>query len=44
MKPKHPVYPCVNFQLKAYDFAVLESFQSFLYRAADSLDLDVAEW
>lgn len=30
--------------MTGYDFAVLESFQRFLHRTADSLDLDVSEW
>ncbi|XP_031624189.1 uncharacterized protein LOC116341336 [Contarinia nasturtii] len=43
LKPKHPIYPCVNFQITGYDFAVLESFHRFLYRTADSYDFDVSE-
>lgn len=42
--PKYPVYPCVNFQVKGYDFAILESYQRFLHRTADSLDLDILDW
>lgn len=43
MKPKHPVYPCVNIQIKGYDFPILESYQRFLHRTAESLDLDVTD-
>lgn len=43
MKPKHPVYACVNIQIKGYDFPVLESYQRFLHRTAQSLDLDVTD-
>lgn len=44
LTPKYPVYPCVNLQVKGYDFAILESYQRFLHRTADSLDLDILDW
>lgn len=43
MKPKYPVHACVNIQIKGYDFPVLESYQRFLHRTAQSLDLDVTD-
>lgn len=43
MKPKYPVYACVNIQIKGYDFPVLEAYQRFLHRTAQSLDLDVTD-
>lgn len=43
MIPKYPVYACVNIQIKGYDFPVLESYQRFLHRTAQSLDLDVTD-
>lgn len=44
MQPKYPVYKCINLQIKGFDFAILESYQRFLHRTADSLDLDVSDW
>lgn len=44
LKPKHPIYPCINIQIKGYDFAVLETYQRYLHRIANNFDLDVSEW
>lgn len=43
MKPKYPIYDTFNFQMKGYDFPILESYQKFVHSVADSMDLDVAE-
>lgn len=43
MKPKYPVYETINIQIKGYDFSILESYQKFIHRMADSMDLDIAD-
>lgn len=44
MKPKFPQYETLNFQIRGYDFPVLESYQKYLHNFAESLELDVSEW
>lgn len=43
LKPKVPVYEALNFQIKGYDFSILEKYQSFLHRTAEKMSLDVED-
>lgn len=43
LKPKYPTYDCLNFKITGYDFTVLESYQRFMHKFAEALDLDVSE-
>lgn len=43
LKPKFPTYPLVNFQIRGYDFPVVEKYQRFLHNMAESMDMDVVE-
>lgn len=43
MKPKYPVYESINIQIKGYEFAILESYQRFIHRIAESMDLDISD-
>jgi len=40
-KPKYPLCPAVNVQIRSYDFAVLENCGKHLHAILDRLDLDV---
>lgn len=44
MKPKTPVYDTINVQIKGYDFALVESYQSLVHHIAKCMELDVEEW
>lgn len=44
LKPKYPVYDTINVKITGYDFPILESYQRFVHRIANSLNLDVSEW
>lgn len=43
LKPKYPTYDCLNFKLTGYDFPVLESYQRYIHKIAEALELDVSE-
>lgn len=43
LKPKYPIYETINIQVKGYDYAVLENYQKFLHRIAESMDLEIAD-
>uniref|UniRef100_A0A0K8TT15 Putative mitochondrial ribosomal protein l48 isoform a n=1 Tax=Tabanus bromius TaxID=304241 RepID=A0A0K8TT15_TABBR len=43
LKPKYPEYEAVDFQIKGYDYPILESYQKFLHGVAEYMDLDVSE-
>lgn len=43
MKPKYPEYSALNFQIKGYDFPVLESYQKYLHRVAEYIDCEVED-
>ncbi|XP_054009627.1 39S ribosomal protein L48, mitochondrial [Hylaeus anthracinus] len=40
-RPGPPLYPTLNIQLRGYVFPLLESYQSYIYKVADILDIDV---
>ncbi|XP_011175527.1 uncharacterized protein LOC105207654 [Solenopsis invicta] len=40
-KSKFPLLPVVNVQITGYDYPVLESYQSFVHKLADILQIDV---
>ncbi|KAF7996230.1 hypothetical protein HCN44_001862 [Aphidius gifuensis] len=41
MKPKIPLYPTINIQVKGYNFPVLEQFQKLVHQLAENMDIDV---
>lgn len=41
MKPKIPLYPTINIQVKGYDYPVLEQFQKLVHQLAENMDIDV---
>ncbi|KAG8256148.1 39S ribosomal protein L48, mitochondrial [Homalodisca vitripennis] len=43
LKPEIPEYGPVNIQMKGYDFALLESYQSFVHRIAKTMEIEVEE-
>uniref|UniRef100_A0A1B6LJ98 Small ribosomal subunit protein uS10 domain-containing protein n=1 Tax=Graphocephala atropunctata TaxID=36148 RepID=A0A1B6LJ98_9HEMI len=43
LKPEVPEYEVVNVQIKGYDYAILESFQSFVHRTAKTMEIEVEE-
>ncbi|CRK96968.1 CLUMA_CG010298, isoform A [Clunio marinus] len=43
MKPPYPSYDVVNFRITGYDFPILESYQRFVHKIAEQLDLDVSD-
>ncbi|VVD04607.1 uncharacterized protein LOC126971705 [Leptidea sinapis] len=43
MEPDEPVYDCLNFQLKGYDFTLLENCQSEIHRYAEAMGIQVDE-
>ncbi|XP_055386085.1 39S ribosomal protein L48, mitochondrial [Condylostylus longicornis] len=43
LKSKYPQYECLNFQVKGYDYPILESYQKFLHNVAEYLEMDVSE-
>ncbi|XP_070498812.1 large ribosomal subunit protein mL48 [Chironomus tepperi] len=43
MKPKYPTYDVINVKITGYDYPILESYQRFVHRIAESLDFDVSE-
>ncbi|XP_075233545.1 mitochondrial ribosomal protein L48 [Lycorma delicatula] len=43
MRPKVPVYEVINVQIKGYDFALVESYQSLVHNIAKTMELDVAD-
>lgn len=44
LKPPIPIYEELTVQIKGYDFAVLENFQSCIHKIAMILDINVDEW
>ncbi|XP_021939637.1 39S ribosomal protein L48, mitochondrial isoform X2 [Zootermopsis nevadensis] len=42
-KSKIPLYNALNIQLKGYDFPVLESYQSFVHKIADNMNIEVED-
>ncbi|XP_017462521.1 PREDICTED: 39S ribosomal protein L48, mitochondrial-like, partial [Rhagoletis zephyria] len=44
LKPQIPYYNAINIQIRAYDFAVLESYGSYLHRLSNKLGLTVAKY
>lgn len=43
LKPEFPTYDVINVKITGYDFPILESYQRFVHRIAESLQLDVSE-
>ncbi|XP_014218419.1 39S ribosomal protein L48, mitochondrial [Copidosoma floridanum] len=43
LKPKYPLYPLLNVQIRGYDYAILENFQSWVHKIAEAMDFDVEE-
>jgi large subunit ribosomal protein L48 len=43
LKPKYPVYDSLDVKMTGHDYPVLESYQRFVHRIAESLDLDVSD-
>ncbi|CAO1398725.1 unnamed protein product [Diamesa hyperborea] len=43
LKPEFPVYDTLNVRITGYDFPLLESYQRFVHRIAEALNLDVSE-
>ncbi|XP_058461100.1 large ribosomal subunit protein mL48 [Malaya genurostris] len=43
LRPKYPVYNTLNFNIKGYDYAILESYQRFIYNVSDTMELDTVD-
>jgi large subunit ribosomal protein L48 len=43
MKPPFPTYDVINVKITGYDFPVLESYQRFVHRVGEALQLDISE-
>lgn len=43
LKPKIPEFEAVNIQIKGYDYAILESYQSLVHRIAKALEIEVED-
>lgn len=43
LKPKVPVYPLLNVQIKGYDFTVLETFGSYVHKTAVNMGIEVED-
>ncbi|XP_051174576.1 uncharacterized protein LOC127290185 [Leptopilina boulardi] len=43
LKPKIPIYPTINLQIRGYDFPVVEKYQGFVHKFVDQLDIEVEE-
>lgn len=43
MKSPHPTYDMINVKISGFDFPILENYQRFIHRMAESLELDVSE-
>jgi large subunit ribosomal protein L48 len=43
LKLPHPTYDVLNFKITGYDYPVLESYQRFVHKIAESMDLNVSE-
>lgn len=43
LKPKYPLYDAINIHIKGYDFTLCESYQSFLNKLADQMEIDVVD-
>ena len=43
MKSPHPTYDVINVKICGFDFPILENYQRFIHRMAESLELDVSE-
>ncbi|XP_011869353.1 PREDICTED: probable 28S ribosomal protein S10, mitochondrial [Vollenhovia emeryi] len=40
-KSKFPLLPVINVQIRGYDYPVLESYQSYIHKLADAIQIDV---
>ncbi|XP_012232957.1 large ribosomal subunit protein mL48 [Linepithema humile] len=40
-KSKVPLLPTINIQIKGYDYSVLESYQTFMHKLAETMQIDV---
>jgi len=38
---KIPIMPKINIQIKGYDYPILESYQSFIHKLANIMEIDV---
>lgn len=43
MKPPHPTYDILNLKINGYDYPLLESYQRYVHRIAESLDFNVSD-
>lgn len=43
LRPKFPLYGDLGVKLTGHDYPLLESYQRFVHKVADSLDMDVSE-
>lgn len=43
LEPEFPQLESLNFQMKGYDYPILESYQKFLHNVAEYMDLDVSD-
>ena len=42
-EPEIPLYPVLNIQIRGYVYPLLESYQSFIHKVANVLDVDVED-
>lgn len=40
-KSKFPLLPTINIQIKGYDYSVLECYQTFMNKLADTMQIDI---
>ena len=43
LRPQYPIYDTINFQMKGYDYTVLERYQKFVHKIAESMDIEVTD-
>lgn len=43
MKPQFPTYDVINVKITGYDYPILESYQRFVHRIGEALNLDISE-
>ncbi|XP_033222801.1 uncharacterized protein LOC117176655 [Belonocnema kinseyi] len=41
LRPKIPLYPTLNIQIRGYDYPIVEKFQGFIHDLVTEMDMDV---
>lgn len=43
-KSKFPLLSTLNIQIKSYNYPVLESYQAFIHKLANIIQIDIDDW